>query len=313
MGKKSIIIALFLSIMVFAAEAFEPPSKPAGYVTDLANVFTPNGKSILIYKLDHLATKTEYKPQVVVLTVPSLGETPIFTAATDTFKKWKLGSKNKDNGVLILLDRETKQFRVEIGFGIEQYMTTTHLNEWFADIKKEIEADNYDAAVNALVAHMTPVFAAIKEEPKTSNVGRILITLFAIIISIIILVFMVSRRVSRRVFNTTQNSGKPYDPRTDPRFANVRSNVISNSISRTPTAYTPTSTKSSVLDTIDAAALGYIAGSLMSGSTSDNNSSTPSFKGGGGGETSGGGYSSDSYSSSSSSDSSSDSGGGGGD
>ena len=161
------------------------------------------------------------------------------------------------------------------------------------DIKKEIEADNYDAAVNALVAHMTPVFAAIKEEPKTSDVGKILIVFFVLMISIILLYFMTKK--AQRSY--TQRTGSRYDPRTDHRFANVRSNSRSAS-----TTYTPTSTKSSALDNIDAAALGYIAGSIMSGSTSNNSESRspePSFKGGGGGETSGGGYSSDSYSSSS--------------
>lgn len=312
---KSFLIALFLSFSVLAAEAFEPPSKPEGYVTDLAHVFSPTAKTALTYKLDNLAKKSAYKPQMVVLTVPTLDDTPIFTAATDTFKKWKLGLKDKDNGILILLDKKENAIRIEIGYGIEQYMTALHLSDFVDKSKNDLNKGDYDTAINMIVTDISSLLQKI-EEPKKSSENKSKLSYFLIalvvilLLSIILLKWNDSRRRERERLNRIEEE----------RMQRIKEQLKSKGIytpSRGRNASRPTtsskpkaapvssySNKADDAFDVGSALIGGVIGSMLSGNSGSNNTtSTPTFGGGGGGETGGGGYSDSG---------SSDSGGGGG-
>jgi uncharacterized protein len=59
---------------------------------------------------------------VVVLTVQSLDGQGIDEFAVDTFKKWQLGQKGKDNGVLIVVSLKDRKYRLEVGHGVESIL-----------------------------------------------------------------------------------------------------------------------------------------------------------------------------------------------
>lgn len=58
-------------------------------------------------------------PQIVVLTVRSLEDQTVEERAIQVFEQWKIGKKGKDNGVLLLIAREEKKIRIEVGYGLE--------------------------------------------------------------------------------------------------------------------------------------------------------------------------------------------------
>jgi hypothetical protein len=99
------------------------PSFPAltGRVVDIANLLTPEEQARLEAKLK--AHEEQTSDQVVVATVPSLGELSIENYANTLFNSWGLGQKDKNNGVLLLVAPKERKVRIEVGYGLERTLT----------------------------------------------------------------------------------------------------------------------------------------------------------------------------------------------
>jgi uncharacterized protein len=91
--------------------------KPAGRVTDLANVIETGTEADLDRRLDQLEQKTSH--EIAVVTVPSLGGTTVEDYAVRLFKEWGIGQEKQDNGVLILVAPNEREMRIEVGYGLE--------------------------------------------------------------------------------------------------------------------------------------------------------------------------------------------------
>ncbi|TGM42987.1 TPM domain-containing protein [Leptospira levettii] len=61
--------------------------------------------------------------QVVVYITENLRERTIEKEAVAVFEQWKLGQKEKDNGVLLLLAPNDRKVRIEVGYGLESILT----------------------------------------------------------------------------------------------------------------------------------------------------------------------------------------------
>lgn len=91
---------------------------PVQYVDDLANVIDANQRQALNGWLQELEQKTTV--QYIILTVPTLGGVPIEQFSINlAHDQWKLGQKGKDNGVLFTLALKDREFRFEVGRGLE--------------------------------------------------------------------------------------------------------------------------------------------------------------------------------------------------
>ena len=94
----------------------ETPS-PRGFVNDSAGVMDAETSGKLNDVLAELDAKA--KAQVAVLTVKNLGGIDIETYAVETYKKWGLGDKTTNRGVLLLVAVEDRKARIEVGYGLE--------------------------------------------------------------------------------------------------------------------------------------------------------------------------------------------------
>ncbi len=122
---KKLLILLFLLATVFAFRAFastpEPPAVPRDYVVDLAGVISPDVGARLNTILLELEQKTTV--QMVVLTVQSLDNEDIESFSIDlAHKKWNLGQRGKDNGVLFVVAVKDRKYRLEVGYGLESVL-----------------------------------------------------------------------------------------------------------------------------------------------------------------------------------------------
>ena len=61
--------------------------------------------------------------QLVVATVSSLDGEEIEPYANELFRTWKLGEKDKNNGVLLLVAPKERRVRIEVGYGLEGTLT----------------------------------------------------------------------------------------------------------------------------------------------------------------------------------------------
>ncbi len=122
---KHVLLLLVVLLQTFCAaaglEAAEIPPKPqAGtniYVQDYADVISPASEKIIYSLGRELDAKTT--AQVAVLTVPTLDGEPIESYALNVLRSWGIGSKDKNNGVLIVIATQDRQSRIEVGYGLE--------------------------------------------------------------------------------------------------------------------------------------------------------------------------------------------------
>lgn len=107
---------LLTAILVQAAGALEVPALK-GRVNDYAGMLSPATARQLEQKLALFEQETSN--QLVLLTIPSLQGAPIELVALRTVEAWKLGQREKDNGVLLILARQEHKIRIEVGTGLQ--------------------------------------------------------------------------------------------------------------------------------------------------------------------------------------------------
>ncbi|MFD4703407.1 TPM domain-containing protein [Gottfriedia sp. NPDC058432] len=61
--------------------------------------------------------------QLAVLSIPSLEGNVIKEYANTAFRKYGLGNKEKNNGVLLFYAKRDRQIRIEVGYGLEGVVT----------------------------------------------------------------------------------------------------------------------------------------------------------------------------------------------
>ncbi len=125
-----VILVLMISIFILSpittmnlanAEPKFPKATELKYVNDYAKVIDNNSAQYILSVGKELEAKTGAQATVVV--VDSLQGEPIESYANGIFRKWGIGQKDKNNGLLILLSMKEKQWRVEVGTGLEGAVT----------------------------------------------------------------------------------------------------------------------------------------------------------------------------------------------
>jgi uncharacterized protein len=114
----SVILLLPLGTAFVSAQNFP---ELTGYVNDYAGIMTPQGKAQLEAKLSQLEKDTT--AQVFVATVKSLEGDDIQDYANRLFEKWKIGQKDKNNGVLFIVALDDRKMWIEVGYGLEPIIT----------------------------------------------------------------------------------------------------------------------------------------------------------------------------------------------
>nr|WP_306807351.1 TPM domain-containing protein [Mesobacillus jeotgali] len=117
-------LAAFLAILLLllpSAASAAPSEIPAPvgdiYVQDFGNILSDTDENQLRNigrSIDDQTTS-----QIAVLTVDSIGERSIEEYSVDAYRKFGLGTKEKDNGVLLVIAMQEKKIRIEVGYGLE--------------------------------------------------------------------------------------------------------------------------------------------------------------------------------------------------
>jgi uncharacterized protein len=114
------LVSAALACAIAAASAIDFPAL-SGRVVDGANIIPVDTRSALTAKLADLEAKSGI--QFVVTTVATLDGQEIEPYANQLFRVWKLGEKQKNNGVLLLVAPKEHRVRIEVGYGLEGTLT----------------------------------------------------------------------------------------------------------------------------------------------------------------------------------------------
>ncbi|MBS1682335.1 MAG: TPM domain-containing protein [Bacteroidetes bacterium] len=87
--------------------------------------------------------------QIAILLVQSLDGEVLEDYSLRVAEKWKLGQKEKDNGVLLLIAVDDHKMRIEVGQGLEGVLTDAQSNRIIRnEIAPEFRRGDYDAGIN---------------------------------------------------------------------------------------------------------------------------------------------------------------------
>ena len=92
-----------------------------GRVVDNAEILSPQTETTIILLLENHEQETSN--QVTVLTIPTLGGESIESYANRVFRTWGLGRADVNNGVLLLIAKNDRELRIEVGYGLEGSLT----------------------------------------------------------------------------------------------------------------------------------------------------------------------------------------------
>ena len=204
---KSWIAALFCLSLAAIAHA-EPVSQlqPTGYVNDFAHVLDQN----TIGQLDGLCRQIDEKAhaQIAVVTVNSLNGSDIESYAVDLFKKWGIGSKSTNRGVLILYAIRDRRARIEVGYGLEPILPDGKVGSFQREAIPLMQKGDYNGALMLVTSRIADVIAKdagiqlsasrprAPTEPESQPQGGMSIgTIVAIIVVILIVLFTPLRNV----------------------------------------------------------------------------------------------------------------------
>ena len=115
----SILISLFLILNISVAEINIPQPTDNFFVNDFANVIEAEDEQVIFDIARELYESSGNSTQVVVVTIDSLDGNSIEEYANELFNTWGIGSKEKNDGVLVLLAVNDRRSRIEVGYGLE--------------------------------------------------------------------------------------------------------------------------------------------------------------------------------------------------
>ena len=140
---RALVVLLALSLLLHA----EPVAqlRPTDYVNDYAHVLDPG----TVAQLDDICQQIEQKAhsQIAVVTINSLDGSDIDSYAVDLFKKWGIGSKASDHGVLILLAVQDRKYRIEVGYGLEPILPDGKVGGFGREAVPLLKLGNYRGAL----------------------------------------------------------------------------------------------------------------------------------------------------------------------
>lgn len=164
-------LSLALSFSAIIVHAYTNPGKPQGLVNDFAGILTSTEKIELETTLSDF--KKETGNEITIVTVSSLGDETVNSYAVKLFQEWGIGKKDKDNGLLILHAPNERQIWIEVGYGLEPYITDAKASSVYRNIlspafKQGNYAGGYREAIKAIIGTLRGEAEAI---PETSSGG----------------------------------------------------------------------------------------------------------------------------------------------
>ena len=155
------LLALLLGLVLpgWAAPVAVPPL--TARVTDLTGMLSSDQVAALERKL--AAFEAEKGSQLAVLIVPTTGEESIEQFALRVAEQWRLGRGKVDDGALLLVARDDRTLRIEVGYGLEGALNDATAKRIISEIiVPRFQQGDFYAGIDAGIERM---IAVVRGEP----------------------------------------------------------------------------------------------------------------------------------------------------
>jgi uncharacterized protein len=200
------ILLLFGWLALAAPALAAGPTFPAltGRVVDAANVIPDDVEALLTQKLEALETQSHR--QLVVVTLPDLQGYEISDYGYQLGRAWGIGTKEKNDGALLIVAPKERKLRIEVVYGLEGLLTDGYSSLIISqtivpklkagDLPGGIE-DGVDAIIHQLTLPQAEA-EALAAQPPPKDDSTFAISVFIAFIFCFFLIFGVIWWLTRR-------------------------------------------------------------------------------------------------------------------
>ena len=195
------LAALTLSACALLFAAVRPGAADPSYprftapVVDAAGVLSDADRADITRQVLDLQSKSAI--QFAIATIPSLDGEEIEPYANGLFRDWKLGQKDVNNGLLLVVAPKEHKLRFEVGYGLEGVMTDLQAKLIIANtMVPKLKADDTAGAIRAGVADAITVLTTDKanwprrlkpaeEDDQTTDIIIACVVMFIVVLLIL--------------------------------------------------------------------------------------------------------------------------------
>ena len=151
----------------------EPPRGPdfpalTGRVVDQADLLPAAEEQRLDAAL--AAVEREVGPQFVIATVPTLQGYPILEYSVDLGRTWGIGSRERNDGIILLVAPSERQVRIAVGYGLEKRVTDPYAHRV---IQEQILPKFRDGDMaGGIVAGSEAIIARLRSPQSDAQIAR---------------------------------------------------------------------------------------------------------------------------------------------
>lgn len=149
-GVVAIVCTVTLCVLVYLCWGLFETTLPAPptediYVADFAHMVQGEDRAKMLAIGEDLDNR--FGAQLAVVTIDTLGGDDIESYANRLFRAWGIGNAEKNNGVLLLIAKEDRKFRVEVGYGLEGAITDGYAGEVLDGMTPRFQAGEYSPGI----------------------------------------------------------------------------------------------------------------------------------------------------------------------
>lgn len=191
--KKRLLIALTLFCSFFALAACSEnkiADKPANSaVYDQAKVLSKETIK-KIDKMNEEADNTDKKLKIGVYIMEDLDGKDLEDTTLEIARKWKIGDKDTNNGVLLFLAINDKKSRLEVSDNLATRLTDVQSKTILDNMKPKLRSKDYDGAVLDAVKNITDANNGkkIKSDTRSSDTLQLVIIIVFILFVIVVII-----------------------------------------------------------------------------------------------------------------------------
>ncbi len=193
MKKLLLLLTLFVSICASAQIEKVVPSRPnpPRLVNDFTGTLTAEQIQALERKL--VAYDDSTSNQVAVVIIPTIGDNGIEDVSLKILREWGVGGKQNNNGIVLLIAKDDRKVRIEVGYGLEGAIPDITARSIIShDIVPAFKEENYyrgiDEAVNDIMKAAAGEYKAPQgygsKKGKGSGLGALAIFIIIILVAI---------------------------------------------------------------------------------------------------------------------------------
>ena len=190
---KKLLFCFSLLLCSLMALAQEYPPKSDKLVTDFTHTLSEADNERLESKL--VAFNDSTSTQIAVVIMKSVGQYDINEYGAGLGRNWGIGTKGKNNGILILVALGDRKVTIQTGYGAEGAVPDITTHEIIQnDITPHFKQGDYYGGLNAatddLIKYIKGEYKADKKPQQAAKSGGIASMVIVVIIIIFVLIFI---------------------------------------------------------------------------------------------------------------------------